>query len=295
MNFLKLKKKYLPAILLIILFSPIGTNFLFPQYEIKYSELHFYVKLKGSAAFAKAGDFGTMIDGNEIVYPQQDTYNAVITKDPYFQGFGGEIGLEVDRYSVGIEIGYLAKKFDTSLNNTGQGNSSMGNTLERTGTLSVMPILVNVNYSLINHPVFKIKTNLGFGWYLAKYKETSIETFDNGPYARSDGTLETKTNFPGIRAGLTLQINVMKKISLFVEGMYRVTSFKDFTGDVRYEDDYHLFDEYYEGKMYYYINDETGEGRFAVADELSADEWTGEKAKSALTGFSVNVGIKITF
>lgn len=295
MDFLKLKKKYLPAGLLILLLSPIGTNLLFSQYEIKYSKLRFYVKIKGSAAFAKAGDFGALIDGNELVYPQQDSYNGTVTKDSYFQGFGGEIGLEVDRYSIGIEVGHLAKSFDTSQNSTGQTTSFSGSTVERTGTLSVMPVLVNIHYSLINHPVFKIKTNLGFGWYLAKYKETSIETFESGSITSSEGTLKTKTSFPGIRTGLTLQINVMKKISLFVEGIYRIAPFKNFNGDVRYKDDYHLFDEYYKGNLFYLVNNDTGEGRFAIEDDLSTSSWTGEKAKSAITGFSVNVGIKLTF
>ncbi len=291
MKFKNFKKISFSVIFLLILIHITEVKYLLSRNERNYSKIQFYLKASSSSSFSKAGDFAKLIESNDIFYTEKNGYNADLSKSLVFQGFGGEVGIEIDRYSVGLEIGYQTKTYETSIK-TIATNSDYS--LMRDSTLGVLPVFINIHYTFIDNPVFKIKTVFGFGMYYANYKETIKERDDSSLSAQRDGQLNARTNFPGAKFGLALQINIMKNFAFTAEGIYQIASFRDFSGQIRYKDDYHLFDEFYEGSLIYYVHKDTDQGQFAVEGDLD-EQWAGENMKSDMTGFALNFGIKFSF
>ena len=263
--------------------------------ETRTSTIDFYIKARGMMNQSKAGDLALLSEQNRLYFQGSELYQASFDESSNFLGFSGELGIQLHRYSIGLEIGYLFRQFDTTVTMHGTAMAIENDyRLNRDSRLSVMPFFFNLQYRMVNTNFLKLNTLFGFGIFYATYKEQITETVNGMPYSQVDGELLAKTNFPGIRFGLGLELQLAKWFSIVADGYYQIATFRRFKGDIRYRDSHHLFDEYYEGQLYFYTHESSGEGRFAIEGTLP-EEWTGEEMKSNLTGINLSIGVKLTF
>ncbi|MDQ1350806.1 MAG: hypothetical protein QG657_1108 [Acidobacteriota bacterium] len=225
----------------------------------------FYVKFSGTAVFSSAGDFGDFVDKNDPT----DTARS------YFRGYGGEIGLETKKHSVGISAGYTERYLDiSSLPDAGAGT----NVFTR-HSFSAVPIFLFIRYKLVNGSFFKASLTLGEGVYLATYKEKLADTV----------LLKSRKNNLGFHGGVSVDLNIFKFLDVFVDAGYRLVSFKEMVGK-----DYRTSGAPLEGSFYYQANEATGEYGFFI----KTPNKTVAASRSAvlnLKGFTLSTGLKIIF
>ena len=130
----------------------------------------FYLKIYGSPIFSNGGDFNDMIDSNSDYLLNEGksfsgTYDISVKHSPFFYGFGGEIGYDFGKFSIGIETGYELKNF--KMNRTWFD----GYKGKWYCTLSTIPILLNMNFKVINSPSIQACLIGGGGIHFGKYEE----------------------------------------------------------------------------------------------------------------------------
>jgi hypothetical protein len=281
------------AVLLLVLFSSA-----IDVCAVDSQKPRFYIKIKGIGTNATGGNYGDFVDLTESYFtglndPSQG-YNIALTKAPYFKGYGGEIGFETKKYAVGISGGYIEKnlQIDYSFVDpvTGEGNSYI-----RDHKYSAIPIFIFVHYKLIDTRFLNAFLTLGEGVYLTTYRDDVNQTFSNQELTYSTSYVESKKNHIGFHLGTTLDFKISKNLAFFVEAAYRIAKFKSMEAE-----DYYIDDEGEigptEGEFYYWTNSETGESRLTIgAPSSKKTEWEGLPTEFNLDGFSLSVGIKITF
>ncbi len=222
-----------------------------------------FFRFNGNAAFTSAGDFGNFIDIND---PDKTTRS-------YFQGLGGEIGLETKKHAVGISVGYLERYLDTGAI---PGTGSMSTTFTR-HSFSAVPIFVFFRYKLVGGSFFKASLTLGEGVYLARYREKTGETV----------LLKSKKNSLGFHGGVTIDLHVFKFLAIFADAGYRLASFKEMAGE-----DFRYTGTPLKGDLYYQANESTGEYRFFI--KRPNQNIPGSRpAALKLNGFFLCAGMKI--
>jgi hypothetical protein len=256
----------------------------------------FYIKFKGNASFSSGGDFGDFVDRNEIYFDQlnigSDEYVISTTRRSYFQGFGGEIGLEVKKHAVGIGVGYISQNFKIG-SHYEPDNSDYIEDYVREYEFSAIPIFLFIHYKIVDRRFIKAFLTLGEGVYLATYRDDRTMTFENADRTFANSYVKCKKNHLGFHAGVSIDFNIFRHLALFVDAGYRVVSFKEMKADEFYEDDnVQELDE--EKDFYYGVNRQTDQARF-TAGEAGGMLWDEELAKLNLSGFSLSVGMKIIF
>ncbi|MCP5109047.1 MAG: outer membrane beta-barrel protein [bacterium] len=263
-------RKYFFIVSVLALLLASGTGELFSQSK----KPRLYIKLKGNASFSKGGDFGNFVD----------RYDTSGTTRSFFQGFGGEIGIEVKKHAVGISAGYISRELDLTTLPTLQPNGG------RKHSFSAVPIFIFVHYKLVDSRFVKGFLTLGQGVYLTTYKESQAG-LDTAAAANTPPLLECKKNQLGFHIGASLDFNISKNLALFIDAGYRLASFKEMTAldYAKLNDD---GEPGVEGDFYYWTEGETGDAEFSVGNPQKT---TGEAlpAEFNLNGFSVSVGVKI--
>lgn len=256
----------------------------------------FYIKLNGLGSWSTGGDFGDMIQQNELFFATMDETSTNVelqTKtDPFFRGYGGEIGFETTRFAVGFSAGYVQKNFNVTSHETG----SMGAVTDYTRDfrLAAVPLLVMVHYKVLDSSFLRAYLTLGEGVYLGKYRDNFAQTYQHQELTFANKVVEGKRNSLGFLAGLTIDMNVSQNLGLFFEATYRLVQFKECKATDFYEDNTRQLTR--EGDLYYWHNPVTGETRFAVgAPNASQLPWEGLPAVLNLNGFSLRAGLKIIF
>jgi hypothetical protein len=256
----------------------------------------FYIKFKGNASFSSGGDFGDFVDRNDIYFDQlnsgSDEYVITTTKRPYFQGFGGEIGLEVKKHAVGIGFGYISRNFKIG-SHYEPDDSDYIEDYVREYEFSAIPIFLFIHYKIVDRRFIKAFLTLGEGVYLATYRDDRIMTFENADRTFANSYVKSKKNHLGFHVGVSIDFNLFRHLALFVDAGYRLVSFKEMKADEFYEDD-NLQELNEEEDFYYGINRQTDQARF-TAGEAGGMLWDEELAKLNLSGFSLSVGMKIIF
>jgi hypothetical protein len=221
-----------------------------------------YVKFSGNAVFSAAGDFGDFVDKNENI--GGDVAGNVSTRS-FFRGYGGEIGLEMKKHSVGISAGYIERYLDTG-------------SLTR-HTFSAVPIFLFIRYKLVNGSFFKASLTLGEGVYLAAYKEKTADAV----------LLKSMKNSLGFYGGVSVDLNIFKFLAIFVDAGYRLVSFKEMKGK-----DYRTSGAPLEGDFYYQANQDLGQYVFFIKQPNKAIPGS-RPAVLNLNGFALSAGLKIIF
>lgn len=217
-----------------------------------------FIKFNGTTAFSSAGDFGDFMEKNAVV--TKSVANNEPSR-PNFRGYGGEIGFEMKRHSVGIGAGYIERYLDAGSRYS----------------FSAIPIFLFIRYKLINGSFLKASVSLGEGVYLATYQEKMAETV----------LLKSKKNSLGFHGGLSLDFNIFKFLALFVDGGYRLVSFKGMVGK-----DYRNAGAPLEGDLYYQENASTGQYSFFIK-QPKKNVPASRPAALNLNGFILSAGLKI--
>ncbi len=255
----------------------------------------FYIKLKGNASFSSGGDFGDFVDRNDLYFNQLNNGTDTIvstTKRPFFQGYSGEIGVEVRKHAVGISIGYISRNLDIDYHYE-SGSSDYEENYVRKHKFSAIPIFLFIHYKIVDRRFIKAFLTIGEGVYLATYREDLTMTFENADLTFANGYLKGKKNNLGFHVGASIDFNIFRNLALSVDAGYRLANFKEMKADDFYEDDngQALIEEQ---DFYYATNRNTERARF-TAGEAGGVFWDEQLAVLNLTGFTVNVGLKIIF
>lgn len=293
-------KKQLIAVfcLSVVLLMMAGNSGGFLAAKSKFQKPRFYIKLKGMGNLANGGDFGDFVDRNDIYFNglnnSPGNYDITVTTPPaYFRGFGGEIGLETQKYAVGISAGYIEKKFhlDYHFEDVSTG---FEDDYVREHKFSAIPIFLLIHYKIIDTSFFAASFTIGQGVYLGTYRDDRAQTFKNHESNKTfvNSYVESNQARLGFHLGTTLEIKITRNLGLFAEAAYRLVKFAEMEAKDYYEDDTVVNEN--EGEFYYWTNRRTGEAEFGIgiSDRFFLDS---TRAELNLNGFSFSVGIKITF
>lgn len=265
-------------------------------FAVEFQKPRFYIKFKGIGSLSDGGHFGDFVDRNEPYFTglnnTSDSYTISVTRLPYFRGYGGEIGFDANKFAVGISGGYIEKTFHIDYHYASDTSAFVDNyTIDY--TFSAIPIFLFVHYKLINTRFLTTFLTIGEGVYLARYRDDRAETYENYSLTFANSYIESKKNSLGFHIGVTIDLNISTNLALSIEAAYRLTSFKEMIAESYYEDDGQQVEN--EGDFYYWINNRTDQGRFEIGDPGDRVFWDGFPTELNLNGFSLSVGIKITF
>lgn len=255
-----------------------------------------YIKIQGNGSLSSAGDFGRFLDQKETYYTAFETdprYTVSLSKQPFFRGFGGEIGIEIKKHAVGISAGYISKKFSIDYRfkaDTYEYESAFLWDFE----FSAVPIFVFFHYKLIDSRFFNAFFTLGEGVYLATYKDTRAATFENADLTFINSGIKAKQARLGFHAGISLDFNITRNLAIFVDAGYRLVKFKEIKAESFYEDDDQEAGG--EGILYYSFSEKTGDSEFRLdAADPPRLNWLDLPSVLNINGFSLTVGVKVLF
>ena len=264
--------------------------------KMKLQKPRFYIKVKGMGSLAAGGDFDHFVELNDIYFnglndnsPEHDI--KVTTPPPYFLGFGGEIGLETDRFAIGIAAAYIEKKFALDYHHVDE-STTIENDYVETYKFSAIPIFLLINYKIIDTSSFAAGLTVGQGVYLASYSDHRAQTFKNFDITFVNSYVKSHKARPGFHLGTTLELKITQNLGLVAEAAYRWVKFEEMKARDYYEDNNGVNEN--EGDFYYWSNRRTGEVQFGIGVN-SRPNWDSTLAVLNLDGFSFSVGIKITF
>jgi len=265
-------------------------------FAAEFQRPRFYITFKGLGSLSGGGNFGDFEDRNETYFTGlsnvSDSYTISVTRRPYFRGYGGEIGVDANKFAVGISAGYIEKTFRIDYHYASDTSTFVDDyTLDY--TFSAIPIFLFIHYKIIDTRFLTTYLTIGEGVYLARYRDDRAETYENFSLTFANSYIESKKNSLGFHIGATIDLNISANLALSIEAAYRVTNFKEMIAESYYEDDDQQVEA--EGDFYYWINNRTDQGRFEIGDPGDRAFWDGLPTELNLNGFSLSIGIKITF
>ena len=263
-------------------------------FAAEFQKPRFYITFKGMGSLSGGGNFGDFTDFNEPYFTNlnnsPDNYTVSVTNPAYFRGYGGEIGIDANKFAVGISAGHIEKTFHLDYHHEAAAIENY----TRDHTFSAIPIFLFVHYKIIDTRMLTAFLTIGEGVYLAKYRDDLALTVETTDTVNTTSYVESKKNSLGFHIGATIDLNISANLALSIEAGYRLTNFKELiaesytiAGTTETEE---------EGDLYYWFNQRTEEAQFRIGppeeDRLFID---GEPAVLNLDGFSLSIGIKITF
>ncbi len=291
-----MKHKTFLVFLLLALLAAGMAHDLTAETESKKSERpRFYIKFDGLGSLSTAGNFGDFIDIEEAYLDDLallPAHEMSITKDPYFMGFTGEIGVQVKKHAVGISVGYLKKSLTYTQHS--ELNSGLITDTEREYRFAAIPIFLFIRYKLLELSFIDGFVTVGEGVYLTTYSDDFNTTNSSGTVLSDAGYIEGRKNSLAFHAGITLDFKITKFLALSMDAGYRLSSMKE-----------------PEGVNYSLINGGTGvltEGTlYYGADQLKTNATTldlednvGDTVEPVpavfnMNGFSLSAGLKLIF
>ena len=270
-----------------------------------------YLRLGGGLEFLDSGDFDTMMETNERVYANLE--NPSPTKaSSNFRFMGGELGYNFGKFSLGLEIGNIQKKFnvDVPLNYLGM-EQSVGFDNHR---FSAFSVLVNLHYRLLDTARVNMYIAGGGGLYKGTYKRhgeyeaSTIHYEENYAYTDSIGEVLKETGKQtafGFHLGASMEFFILKKMALWVDGRYRFVDFNNMKGDgyLLHRSFFNFIGNYYKREYSgdFNFDPEIGTGlqgrsEFFVGDRRYPDGEEGlRKALLSMKGFALSLGLKWYF
>jgi hypothetical protein len=280
-------KKHIISIVIFLLVMGQGL------FAAEFQKPRFYIKFKGMGSLSGGGNFGDFVELNETYFTglnnSSDSYTISVTSPPYLRGYGGEIGFDANKCAVGISAGYIEKTFHIDYHHEADAIENY----TRDHTFSAIPIFLFVHYKVIDTRLLTTFLTIGEGVYLARYRDHMEKTVEEAKIISTTSNLESKKNSLGFHIGATIDINISANLALSIEAGYRLTSFKEMIAENIEDVDGTEVEG--EGDFYYWFNKRTEQAQFRIGppgDRLFID---GEPAVLNLNGFSLNIGLKITF
>ncbi len=258
-----------------------------------------YVRISGGPGFLEGGDFKAMMDINEPFFSQLDNPSAT-SKSPFFMSFLGEVGYSLGRFSIGLEMGRIAKTFSVQ----DPVNYLDPNTGEHIQRLSALPLLLNCHFKILETSFLEASIFGGGGIYFGRFKQTmkfrvfSTEITEPLPEVLANITESCTQAAPGFHLGAALEFFISNKLAFFVEGRYRLVDFKHLQG--KGNSVYRNFTKGLTGNYNGDLNYNAGDGTFPAGFYVGNFNYPGfredlRKAKFNLVGFSLTLGGKFYF
>jgi hypothetical protein len=283
---MKIKKHIISIVILLL---AVGHSL----FAAEFQKPRFYIKVKGIGSLSGGGNFGDFVDLNEPYFTNlnntSDSHTISATTPAYFRGYGGEIGFDANKFAVGLSIGYIEKNFhiDYHLEAASIENYT------RDHTFSAIPIFLFVHYKIIDTRLLTTYLTIGEGVYVARYRDDLVKTVEETQITSTTSYLESKKNSLGFHIGAAIDLNISANLALSIEAGYRLTNFKELIAESYTEEGSTVTEE--EGDFYYWFNERTEQAQFRIGPPEDKLFWEGLPAVLNLKGFSLSVGLKITF
>lgn len=284
---MKMKKHLITIIIFLVAVSH-------SLFAAEFQKPRFYIKVKGIGSLSGGGNFGDFVDLNETYFTglnnSSDSYRISITNPAYFRGYGGEIGFDANKFAVGISAGYIEKTFHIDYHYDADAIENY----TRDHIFSAIPIFLFVHYKIIDTRFLTTFLTIGEGVYVARYRDHLEKTVEEAKVISTTSNIKSRKNSLGFHIGATIDLNISANLALSIEAGYRLTSFKEMIANSIEEVDGAVTEE--EGDFYYWFNRRTEQAQLRIGpppeDRLFIE---GEPTELNLNGFSLSVGIKITF
>jgi len=270
-----------------------------------------YLRLGAGLEFLAAGDFDTMIETNERVYPNLENPSST-SASPQFRSMVGELGYNFGKFSLGLELALIQKKFniDLPLNNLGM-DRNVGFDTHRFKATSLS---VNVQYMLLDDPRVHMYVSAGGGLYRGIYgRNGDYEAYtvhNEGYYAWTDyieAAIEThsKQTVLGFHVGTSMEFFLLRKMALWIDGRYRFVDFNNMKGNgyFVYTSMFDFIGTHWRWDLSGDLNfdpeigtDPGGQADFFVGDTRYPYGEEGlRKARLSMKGFALSIGLKWYF
>lgn len=246
--------------------------------------------IKGGVGFVDSGDFNNLVKGYRD-YSSAADYYINWPELGLMMEFGAEILLNfTQNIGFGIGVGYITR------NNVGEYGSqdpSFQVDYDREYGFRVIPISGNLHIRFLTTRLFGFSINAGVDYLMGNLTHTYTFQSSAGSSTRRE---EVKNNTFGYHGGISIDINFSSRVSLVLEGSYRIADFKDWKGSVDSPDTGN-----FDGELYYY------EYESAYYEKYYPRMWVWNGTPSAsyyrnvrlarinLSGFSSTIGIRINF
>jgi len=292
-----MKKKYAYDVWIFFLFLVIllgvNSDLLMGKDSSGSKKPRLYIKFSGIGNTAKGGDFNDFIERNNVYYTslnENPRFSTKISVPKNFLGFGGEIGLEVDKFAIGLSVGHFKKNYLLEYHYT--ASSGFENQYTWDTTFSAVPIFVMIHYKAIRTSFFTASVTLGNGAYLSRFKSDQKQTYKNHTITYANDLIESHKNQLGFFAGTTFDFNVTRNLAVFIEASYRWVQFKEMKANEIFQDDNRTLLR--ESDFYYWTGNIKNDARFDAGSTSNTD-WNTRPAKFDLNGFAIQAGLKIIF
>lgn len=220
--------------------------------------------------------------------------------------FGGEFIIHFTprfgkgpQFGIGLGGGYIQADSNSTVNNTWPVYSYQDTANPK---VTAIPITMSGYFGFPLGSKITLTANVGVGYYLGTFNwnygwDSEFDVFEEN--------WEGKSNALGFHGGLGLEFNFSSNIALFIEGFGRYAKLKSLTGNYTMEETYFGFhgeESINDATLWYYERHSylTGKNYHTINFDAEKPEETLyikniREGEVDLTGFSIRVGIKISF
>lgn len=252
-----------------------------------------YIKLSGGASFSNGGDFDAMMDINKVFY--KNLQNPSLTKSiPFFQSFGGEIGITWKNFSVGFEASSSGRNFKIEK----PLNYKFLNEGSQIHRLKMASLLLNIYFKTLDTTFMNVSLIGGGGIYFGKYDNLmQYRQFEGSNVINVTIYDVSRKKTLGFHIGTEIDFFVTKKIALFLEGTYRFVNFNNMKGKGTYVYDHYYWQKDYSVEYEGDLNFSPGGESYPAGFYIGSNNYQGpvenlRKARFNLNGFALTLGGK---
>jgi opacity protein-like surface antigen len=263
--------------------------------------IYFGLKFYGGMNYMFASDINDHLQGTTDYWNDRGADVGGEFK-PLNWGFdvGGEIIIHFGpQFGIGLGGGYIQTDSKSTVNNTWPIYSYQDTASPE---VSAIPITLSGYFGFPLGRKISFIANLGLGYYLGTFKwnyswDSEFDVFEEN--------WEGKSNALGFHGGLGLEFNFSSKIALVIEGFGRYAKLKSLKGDYTLEETYFGFhgeESINDATLWYYEwqSSLTGNNYPSIDFDDEKPEETlyiknVREGEVDLTGFSIRIGIKISF
>ena len=257
----------------------VNNNSLYEEALSSERKSPFNLYFSSSLGFVADGDLNAIIGGG--IDQWKNKFN-----------FKGEIILDLTRnIGIGVGSGYLSKKSQRKYGEPGHG-------YQRKYSFRFIPISGSLYLTVPANPIVSLVLKGGGDYYFGKMQqEEKLDISGNQSLLREDASC----NALGFHIGGGIEFKVAPKVSLLINGLYRVAILDHWTGKTHDEDE--LASRVVEGILYYYENHQLRDDAWYWIPRLTVWEKSGLPSNSRnprlgeidIGGMVFTAGLKIGF
>ena len=251
-----------------------------------------YVQVGGGPMFSRAGDYYLVVSQRYLYNREEEfklgTYmgkSAGTTRSPLFLGYKGEIGYQSDHFAVGVESGPFRRDYEErGYHYTYPGPWNF--------TFTVVPIVLNLKYEIIELSFLRTCLVGGVGLYMADFDSTLVWE-SNGMIVSQD--LYSQNSW-GFHLGGLAEITISPNWVGFLDARVRLVNFNKMKGTTTYfkgtpDETVYEGDLFYHEHMQYGWENMVGFNSIASTSALIPIR----EADFNLSGLDVTIGLKFIF